>query len=71
MNFFYKDEPMIVPKGDWSDESFESTEESDATVDFCDTAGYTHNNFQNTEIVWAKRPGLPWFPGIVCFYIFF
>ena len=65
------DEPMIVPKGDWSDESFESTEESDATVDFCETAGYTHNNFQNTEVVWAKRPGLPWFPGIVSFIIFF
>lgn len=65
LNFGIEDEPMIVPKDDWSDESFESTEESDATVDDHETAGYTHNNFQNTEIVWAKRPGLPWFPAIV------
>lgn len=58
-------EPMIIPKDDFSDESFESTEESDANIDFIGPVGITHNNFQNTEVVWAKRPALPWFPGIV------
>lgn len=60
-------EPMIIPKEDFSDESFESTEESDANIDFIGPIGITHNNFQNTEIVWAKRPTLPWFPGIVIY----
>ena len=52
-------------KDEFSDESFESTEESDATVDLTGDDGITHKHFQNTEIVWAKRPGLPWFPGIL------
>ena len=56
---------MIILKDDFSDESFESTEESDATIDLTGDDGVTHKNFQNTEIVWAKRPALPWFPGIV------
>ena len=58
-------EPMIMPKDDFSDESFESTEESDAALDITGPVGLTHNNFSNTEVVWAKRPALPWFPGIV------
>jgi hypothetical protein len=28
-------------------------------------AAVTHANFENAEVVWAKRPALPWFPGIV------
>ena len=59
---------MIIPKDDFSDESFESTEESDTCIDFNEPIGITHNNFQNTEVVWAKRPSLPWFPGIVIFF---
>ncbi len=59
-------EPMIVAKDDLSDESFESTEESDANIDLNGPVGITKNNFQNMEVVWAKRPALPWFPGIVC-----
>ena len=66
---------MIILKEEFSDESFESTEESDATVDLTGEDGITHKNFQNTEVVWAKRPALPWFPGIVkrlnSFLIFF
>ena len=58
-------EAMILPRDDFSDESFESTEESDAAIDFTGVLGVTHNNFHNTEVVWAKRPALPWFPGIV------
>lgn len=61
-------EPMIMPKDDFSDESFESTEESDAALDITGPVGLTHNNFSNTEVVWAKRPALPWFPGIVSFH---
>jgi hypothetical protein len=56
---------MIIPKDEFSDESFESTEESDACMDLHGPLGITHNNFVNTEVVWAKRPSLPWFPGIV------
>jgi hypothetical protein len=59
---------MIIPKDDYSDESFESTEESDANLDYNRSVGITHNNFQNTEVVWAKRLGLPWFPGIVSYF---
>ena len=59
---------MIMPKDDFSDESFESTEESDAALDITGPVGLTHNNFSNTEVVWAKRPALPWFPGIVSFH---
>lgn len=60
-------EPMIIPKDEFSDESFESTEESDAYNDFNEPQGIMHDNLKNTDIVWAKRPGLPWFPGIVKF----
>ena len=56
---------MIMPKDEFSDESFESTEESDAAADFTGPVGLTHNDFVNTEVVWAKRPALPWFPGII------
>jgi hypothetical protein len=61
---------MIITKDDFSDESFESTEESDATIDLIPNTGITHDNFQNTEVVWAKRPALPWFPGIVIVIFF-
>ena len=54
-----------MPKDDYSDESFESTDESDAAQDFNEPLGVTNNNFENFEVVWAKRPCLPWFPGIV------
>jgi len=60
---------MIITKDDFSDESFESTEESDATIDLIPSTGITHDNFQNTEVVWAKRPALPWFPGIVIAFL--
>ncbi len=32
-------EPMIITKEEWSDESFESTEESDAAIDYDDVNG--------------------------------
>jgi hypothetical protein len=40
---------MIILKDEFSDESFESTEESDATVDLSGDDGITHKNFQNCE----------------------
>ena len=51
---------VLVANDELSDESFESTEESDACVDLMDSVGITKTNFQNLECIWAKRPGLPW-----------
>lgn len=49
-----------------SDESFESTDESDADFDSNDCAGLCkHDVFYTSEVVWAKRTLLPWFPAIV------
>lgn len=61
---------MILPKDDYSDESFESTDESDAAQDYNDPAGVERSDYQNIDVVWAKRPCLPWFPGIVCIVSF-
>ncbi len=58
-------ETIIVAKDDYSDESFESTEESDANIDYDELPGVTKANFHNLEPVWVKRPCLPWFPGVV------
>jgi hypothetical protein len=63
-------EPIIVAKDDWSDESFESTEESDANIDLNGPVGIVKDaHFINMEVVWAKRPALPWFPGIVSIFL--
>ena len=57
---------MVWPKDDYSDESFESTDESDAAQNLIDQPSVTHKVYENGEVAWAKRPCLPWFPGIVC-----
>jgi hypothetical protein len=59
---------MILPKDDFTDDSFESTDESDAGQDQNDTEGITHNDFKNHDVVWAKRACSPWFPSIVNIY---
>ena len=58
-------EAMILPKDDYTDDSFESTDESDTGQDLSNPEGITHNDFKSHDVVWAKRPCLPWFPSIV------
>ncbi len=50
-----------------SEDSFESTDHTDCTVDLCEKEGLSHSSFQFNDVVWVKRPLLPWFPGIVSF----
>lgn len=57
---------IIDYKDDYSDESFESTDESDVDFDSNDYTGIKISEiFHSSEVVWAKRALLPWFPGIV------
>jgi hypothetical protein len=64
-------ETRLFPLEDYSDESFESTDESDATMDHLEPPEQNDYKFNFNEIVWTKRPALPWFPGIVIFLLFF
>lgn len=48
-----------------SDSSFDSTEITEDTNDLNEPPDVNCDNFQYFEVVWAKRSGLPWFPGIV------
>jgi hypothetical protein len=47
-------EAMILSKEDFTDDSFESTDESDINQDSNDPIGITHNHFHNIEVIWAK-----------------
>lgn len=47
-------EATILSREDFTDDSFESTDESDINQDSNDPIGITHNDFHNTEVIWAK-----------------
>ena len=58
-------ETRLFPLEDFSDESFESTDESDANIDYKEPPAHESHTFHNMEVVWVKRAVHPWFPGIV------
>jgi len=45
--------------------SFDSADDTDVTVDIVDPPGDADSQYTNCEVVWAKRGGASWFPGVV------
>ena len=62
-------EPKLFTATEFCYDSFESTDETDVTIDFAEPPGEPNLKYSNCEVVWVKRGGLPWFPGIVNFNI--